>query len=239
MTRGMFYYLPGITAASRDKILAAGLGYALGEGGHPSASMNPGPDKGSGVVFSMPGRGAAGPSLQAADKAVWEKIPGLEAWVGFDPAAPPRPADLERERIFEGYSVDLGDGQTWVVPVVREIRGTTVLPRSRKWDGVAWSDGEILPRYRQLFSDACKVWDRMTGGDAGTEIVAVTVDTDLAARALALNYRLGPAEISHLGLFDTRSESEALGAVLDLPMLRAIKKKLDSGIEGGPPGGRA
>lgn len=239
MSRGLYYYLPGEAPVTPARLAEAGISYALGAGGHPQAGMSPGPDGGRGKVFCLPGAGQTGPDLQQAAKASWAKIPGATAWVGFDPSAPPGPDELARDRVFEGYWVDLADGRRWLVPVVRELRGSTVLPRGRRWDGSAWSDGEVLPRYREIFAAACKAWETMLAAADGGGAGEISVDTDLAAQALALNYRVGPAEISHLGLFDTRSEVEVVRALLDLPVLEALKKKEASDTGGGPPGGAA
>jgi hypothetical protein len=239
--RGLIYYLPGRRQANREDLVAAGLGYALEREGGPScAACEKGPDGAAGCVFSLPGLDGQAPGVQAIAAGVhWQRIPGSAAWVGFNSEAPPGPADLVRRKSLDGHRVELADGQQWLVPVARAVDGSSRLPQRLSWDGRTWAPGDVLPRYAELFAAACRAWDSIFGAAMdGEAITLLTEEADVAALALACNYRIGPAEISLLGLFDTDSQAEVIKALLDWPLVVEVcKKKLPAEERSSPPGG--
>lgn len=231
---GLLYYVPDRRAIGIDVVKELGLGYAMDRGGPQHAGMQPGPDTGSGVVFSFADPDGKSPSLHAAGGATWEQVPGSPVWIGFDPEDPPRPDDLARAEQRDGHAVRLGDGNDWLVPVARAVDGTSPLPRRLRWDGETWAPGDVLQQYTDLFGEACRIWDTVIAGDADSR--TLSVECGIAVMALAINYRLGPAEVSLLGLFDTVNEAEIVLALIDWPAVLAFKKKLDSGEITLPPG---
>jgi len=242
---GFLYYLPNVRTLNEAGVREAGLAYALGRGGPTYQAMSPGPNGSAGVLFTLPGASGQCASSEAAGRATWAQVPNAAVWVGFDPDDPPTPEDLARERQIDGHGVTLEDGQQWLVPVARALAGHCPLPRRVSWDGAQWSPGEVLERYRDLEGHAQRLWGLVMGAAEATPEteapppITFADECDIAAAALALNYRLGPAEISLLGLFSTESEARVALAIIDWPALEALKKKAASDTPDSPPGGAA
>lgn len=214
----MLYYVAGRSTMNRAQAVELGLGYAAGPGSCSSVATSSGPDGQAGVVFSF-----GGTRVHRADAATWEEHYALEGvWVGFDPASPPAPEDLEREAVIKGHAVTLGDGRQWIVPVARKISGDSGLPCRLRMTRDGWVVGDVSDaQHRALFDRACEIWDMLRDGS-----VTLEDECDLAAIALGMNYRVCAAEISTLGLFTTQAEAEVVEAILDLPSVPALKKKL-------------
>lgn len=221
---GIYYYLSGQNAVSREMTDALGLAYACDTGGPNHAAMGPGPDGKPGVVFVFAGPdGSMAPTALAGRPSVhWMEYPGNDGlWLGYDQADVPGPEDLVRSEQQWGHAVQLADGRLWTVPVARLVDGQPALPRRLSWDGTAWTEGEILERYASLFAAACRLWDAL----AVNGRVELDESCDVATSALAVNYRIGPAEISLLGLFDTESHAAVVKAMIDWPTVEALVKK--------------
>jgi len=241
------YYLPA-SRGSREAVLAAGLGYALGPGGPTWAPMAPGPDGQAGVVCGL---SDAAP-VHAAGDVRWTRMGGLDAWLGLlesqPPGAPgapgaPGPADLVRAETLPGHWVRLGDGGDWLIPAARLVRGGTLLPQALVRAQGAWTRGDVLPAWRDLWDGACRVWDALYGGLAAADEaeegedpaapgapaapvrLTLSDECDLAVRAIAANYRVGPDEVSALSLLTTTTQMEVLKALVDWPALLDLAKK--------------
>ena len=228
----LFYYLPGLKTVSLHDVSAAGLDHAREVGAPSYAEMSPGPDGGAGVVFRFDDGGCGD-----VEKLCWTRN-GKTAWVGFTPANRPGPERLARRKTIAGREVELADGNRWPVPVARRIDGEPGLPRRLEYDGEAWRPGAVLPLYASLFDEAARIFDSLINADAEDDApLTLSDECDLAARALQINYRVGPAEISALGLFDTRTHADVLLAMVDWPTVLAFKKKVDSGEVSLPAGG--
>ncbi len=232
----MLYYLPGVKVVGRKMALELGLAYGLDGPGVTSTEVL-GPDQEQGCVFVLNG-GAAQRCLYKKKEQTWERYPGHEKlWLGYVTEEPPGPRDLARAKQLAGHDVELGDEREWHVPVARGLGGDSPLPARLKWDGKDWAEGDIQPRYAELFGGACRAWDTLLA-KAGEEqpLKTMTEECDLAVRALAVNYRMGPAEISLLGLFDETTEASVIGALVDLPAYWEFKKKQEADGASGEPG---
>jgi len=214
------YYTPGRSTMTPAVAREIGLGYAV-EAGTPCAAMQPGPDGGRGVVFGT----SPDARIQTAETLEWEQIPGAEVWLGIDPEDPPGPEDLARAQQLEvGYWITLGDGNRWFVPTARSIDGSTPLPRAVAWNGPeeGWALGDVVGPHRILHEAACRAWDSLKGvAEEGGGVVTLADELEIAAPALAANYRVGPAEISRLGLFTTHVPVAITCALIDWPAASA------------------
>lgn len=231
----IMYFLPGRRElVGLKQVGELGLDYAFDGPSITSREVINGPEGAAGIIFAC----GDGDVRYKLEKQTWEPYPGKlddagkpALWYGYWTDDPPGPDYFARKGQFDGHLVKLGDGQQWLVPVARRIDGTTVLPRSMSWrgDDERWGPGEVIPVYRELFSQACRLFDTLLAaaskaeeGDMSVEMT-FNEEADICAIALAANYRLGPAEISLLNLFDTQTEPEVAFALVDWP---ALKKKL-------------
>ena len=227
----MLYFVPtkGNTI-TRERCVELGLGYAMGAGGVSFAAMQRGPEGQAGVVFSF-----TGANLSLAGSAKFERHALLDAevWCAASGRAA-KPEDCERDDAVAGHPVRLGDGQLWTIPVARNYTGATGLPMRMRFTASGWVPGEVYDeQHRELFAHACRAWDSI-----GPDSDSLTLDDEcgIAAMAISTNYRLGPVEISALGLITTEVEGEIVGALCDLPLLRELKKKAEAAAPTSEPG---
>ena len=247
---GLLYYLPdreGLTLADTAEV---GLAHAFEADCTARRVMANGPDGGAGVVVVDQGRQRQ--PGHYSDRQKWLKIPGnpADAWVGRYTDQPVLPEDVARHEQLSGHQMRLADGQDWLVPVARgcgETRdGQPVLyqavPARMALDEEGnWIDGELIDRYKPLWSIATEWWDRfMAIGKAAAEEGSEpeeTFDFDRRANAavdvLAVNYRLARAEVALLGLFDGDTPRSVLDATVDMPTIQEwIKKNRGSAADG-------
>lgn len=235
---GFLYFLPGLQAVNRARVEAAGLGYLFEkQGGANTRGAQDGPGGVAGAYFSVPGKGGRGESdLQRVEAATWTPIPGSPASLGVLADALPGPDDLARAELVDGHAVELADGKPWTIPVVRKLLGGSALPRALAWDGKDWSRGEVLPVYRKLYAAGQRLFDAFRGSE-GDGPTTLTEEVETAVTAIAVNYRVGPAEVSALGLLNTRSAGEVLRAMIDIPALEQLRGKAEAAGPSSRPGG--
>jgi len=231
------YFVPDVPGADEALLRELGLDVLL-EGGYAQCNVAEGPAPKTGVVLAAAPANPEGALATAGyypDRQEWLQAPGKDYWIGFEKDNRPGPADLERKKLISGHPVKLSDGHTWAVPVARSVNGSSPLPRRLAWDGAGWIPGGLLEEFKELFAQACAMWDTLIGAEA-TDIT-LTDECNTAAMALGLNYRLSPIEISALGLFDTKTEVDVLMAVIDWPMVESeLKKKRVAGADVSGPG---
>lgn len=237
---GFLYFVPARSGIAKEDLAGIGLGY-LEPCQVVFRTASGGPGGKAGVVFTAPAVGVEAETGLVGyhpTQQDWEPMDGRDVWLGRRRGQTFGPADFLRATGHDGHWVKLGDGHEWLVPVLRMLDGVTPLPRRLKLTGAGWVPSDVLPDYQDVFSEACRLWDLMAGiTEDGT--VTYNDECGLAVAALGLNYRVGPGEISALGLLDTRTSGQVLKAVVDWPALEAIKKKLDSGEPSLPDGAPA
>lgn len=240
---GLLYYLPTLEHAELGEMAELGLAYAFENNCTPRPVRGAGPDGEQGVVIYDSTR-VPKPGYYP-EQQTWLKIPGnpAGAWVGCykNKNEPVTPEDLARQEQLSGHLVELADDQEWLVPVARacgETRdGQPVLYQAVPTrlaldpeDG-KWTDGEVIERYRPLWSIATEWWDRyraLAEAEEGSE-PEETFDfdrrADAATSVLAVNYRLARAEVALLGLFDGKTPRAVLDAMVDRPTIEEWLKK--------------
>lgn len=222
----MLYYVPTPKPLlSAEDLKSAGIAY-VGEPGIPAATQCLGPDGGQGLVF------AACPNDPGTFKAAeqrWTKGPDGKFWCGVWIEKPnPGPDKLARKKFVGGHAVRLRDGNDWTIPIARSVVGGSTLPRGLVLgdDAKTWRMKE-LPEYLKLCKDAEAVWREYVAAvipsENGEPSNKVEVEDQelirIAVDGLAANYRIGPLEVSCLGLLGTDEMWEILRAIIDIPAL--------------------
>lgn len=173
----------------------------------------------------------------AEDRWSWRPVerPGEETpayWLGWVTDQPPKPVDLWRGLDVGGYPVRMGDGHYWTVPAIHAPR--TSLPQTFTFSRGEWR-AEPLPEYAAVMAETAKWVDRIFG----TERFSERDWCDYACQVLGVLYRVGPHEVTALGLL--RSTAELMVAVvraaLDWPAIEAeieTQKKTATPAAGSP-----
>lgn len=235
---GFLYYLPGVEMLTLEQARQRGFSYAMEGRDIHARQVARGPEgQGQGVVFADPDRVPQGRIGFYPERQTWRRIPQSDGWIGLDKEQPPEPKDLARAKQLSGHWVELADGRQWLAPVARgqadvegDLQWYCALPREiTVSDEGAWTRGEVLPRYAELWQRALAFWDvfRAELMEDDTQPAAGDDDqlNDLSLFALSLNYTIGKAELRLLGLFDLAARSRVLAALVDWPTMEAWLKK--------------
>lgn len=149
----------------------------------------------------------------------WEKIgDGSTLWVGTEPNEPATPEQLQKRRVHPGYSLELGDGNTYTIPVVRRPDGSTNLPTDMVFDAAGKLQEPIKPAYTRYWESSAEVCQWFFGGEPAAPDKAKALQ--LAIEVLGLNYRYGLAEHQALRLIDATNFLAILALSVDLPRVQ-------------------
>lgn len=213
-------YFPAKQGANRQHLIDAGLGDLLADGDPMFGDQaGGGPDNGGGLLawWDCPTDPSRNPRpLFDLPNQTWLKgvtADGTETdayWLGWWNNAPVRPIDIARRKQYDGRELELGDGQTWLLPVARQLPHLLGLGGKRR----------IKPQYREFFeatmADVDR-WLRVTTVPDGESSVSWSLnDADalvFAARALAMNYRVTAPICDLLGLVSTECVAAIVQAV--------------------------
>lgn len=180
------------------------------------------------------------------DDGSWRWLAGENGvWLGIDTLAPVKPEDVERRNQYKGHWVELADGNEWLIPVIRRpVWGQKTIKtddgEDRQVDG--FLDG--IPRLSQIMTmDPAtrrvtrsirpvdqRIWDwsasfyPLVYSDGFNQTAPLPQDEEtfaFAASLLAMNYRVGLAEINAWQLFEDRVLIPVIQAAMDLPWIKA------------------
>ena len=221
---GFLYYVPGRKRPSDDDLVALGLDAVLSRPIIAEVPQN-GLDGGTGHTL-------ADRSLDVAivrilrDHQTWRAGPnGADGkpkfWIGYYNDQPPTPDDLKRPESGQlpGPLLDL-EQHRWMVPRLREWRdssdGPTFssgVPRLLDYDENGKpARGNIVPRYRELWDESCRVSGLLCDQLLGTGSASLGGDAllNFACRCLSTNYRVTLIELS---VMNCASEADAAQVV--------------------------
>lgn len=160
------------------------------------------------------------------DQQTWHSVDDGSLWIGIQNDQPPTPTDLMRAKVFRGYEMELGDGGTWTIPIIRRPTDlSTTLPQSQYIERGKLVQS-LKAAYRSYWDHSEEVAD---GFLVGKEFSIVRAH-ELAVEALGLNYRFGHNEQKILGIVDSENYIALLGYTIDLPHVKAVleaQKKTD------------
>lgn len=151
------------------------------------------------------------------------KVAAQGKWrIGWYTDRPPTPCDLQRESVTPGYELKLRDGNLWTVPVVRQLEGSTGLPRVFCLTDDGEMGGMVAPEYQRLYDLGWEIWNTL-----GPDKEPLTYDRLFEAVGLAfsVNYRLGREELLALKLTTDHELSEAVKMIVDLPRWDELTKE--------------
>lgn len=157
----------------------------------------------------------------------WQKIPGLECWVGYYSDDPPKAKDLKKPKQMGGHDVEL-QGDKWHIPYT--MKGQD-LPRKMVLDeNGEWIFGGVIDEYESMFEAAVKYWDFLGAGEEA--VTTYSELSDMATTMLMCNYFVSPIEVSILELLNTETVNEVLMAIVDLPQLNRIHEAREAKKKG-------
>lgn len=141
-------------------------------------------------------------------------------WIGYEGDEPPRPEHFARAKQVPGYLVPDAHGRSWSIPLIRGLdRPYGALPCDYQF-GPDFLPAEVLrSSYRDLWEESAKMWDAYEEESGGVPDAAAA---QFAARCLAINYRLGPAELNLLAecgqtVLDRGNVFQFVGGAIDAP----------------------
>jgi hypothetical protein len=178
-----------------------------------------GPDGGKGCVIAVRPQVDDGqrPSYQPQSQ-TWQRFGNEKLgyqWIGYDTATPPGPNSLRRKNQIPGADVELGDRRIWSAPQILSLNDDNSqwehrLPVLYQADEkLRWS-ASVQPRYLEVFEAAKKV----IGATYHGAPVTVGESLEWSLLFLAVNYRVGAAESSLLGIMSTHYLASILHAAI-------------------------
>lgn len=163
-------------------------------------------------------------------------------WLGWNPDAPPVPAELRRSTFLGGLEVTLEDGNDWIIPTAK------VLPRRMGLDPTGEITMQIAPPFRAFCEAAEDLLAHLAAADPNRGSLEIPGCWRVANAALGINYRLNAELVSMLGLFSDRSMVQVCLAVIELPLdihyvdiekKTALQATFTPAISAGSPGAMA
>ncbi len=155
---------------------------------------------------------------------------GSLLWIGVDTAEPPKPEEMARKKRHNGYWVELGDGNKWLVPVIRRPDDSTELPADMVWDSAGRLIKPIKAAYQAYWNETAEVAAYFFEDAELSEGRAL----ELAIRALSLNYRYDRTAHNILRAVDTATWPLVIGCTVDLPKSDALadaQKKMNAPLQ--------
>lgn len=227
---GFIYFIPNAGSATSKDLAALGLAHVFGKGeSYEAGVIERGPGGDGGLLVRMSGEDLPALSYQS-DKQEWIRAGAW--WLGWQKRTLPGPEDLGRDPMLWGHDCILGDERTWVVPALRLIdEGGPVFAKHRYKlaEGGRWKR-QPMAEYAALAQHVETLWRYLLqitdDGDEATPEMSEAELIDIACAALAMNYRVGPVEISALGLLTSESLRSVLHAVVNLPAILEASKAL-------------
>ncbi len=141
---------------------------------------------------------------------------GDQFWIGLDRESPPTPEDLRRRHVVAHYSMTLGDGHEWLIPVLRRPDGSSELPAAFAFDAAGQLSQRVRPAYRELWEEAGELAEWFVSGHlhelAKTDMPRLV---DWCVRILAVNYRFDRVLQSLLGVVGTDDWLTLLAYAID------------------------
>lgn len=252
---GLFYFLPEIEPAAlqgggsinHDLLEPFGLAGSLADVKQDGRDVivagikKGGPGNRPGTIFAPVSPDLADNSVQAIykpERQTWIDMLGGEFAIGWWNDKLPVPDELARRKRYDGYSIIDCHDQKWHVPIARSGDGRLcTLPTFHHFDPATLQPRRIIqPQYSHLWEIAGLAFDFYSGKwPEDEEPPSVTQQLMWAVEALAVNYRIGPAELAALGACgrnpcDADTVGKILFALSDYAVFDNAIKNLPAGV---------
>jgi hypothetical protein len=237
----MLYFLPGAKALHPGLLAQHGLDSLLAS--PQSRETSQGPDGAGLLVCDQQYKSSY--LRHDSHQQSWSRRYGYDSQVGTWHDQPPDPSALAKPDQIDGGHVRLLDGNQWLIPTLRRwqcdetnIEYRCMLPRVMRQspDTGDYILDQVIPHYRELWDTACTIADELFAQLQESTTAHVPYDEFIAFahRLLAVNYRVDPSVISHLGLLSQDIAETIIGIALDWDTLRDhLKKELGRRASGG------
>lgn len=129
-----------------------------------------------------------------ADSQIWIKGDSGKYWLGTQAGEPVTPAEVQRRKVFLGYSVEVDEGVPWLIPIAHAEDDTRVtLPQDIVFAG-GIATKKLRSQYRHLWELAGNVVDWCSGENSPAADEMWRIDTAMVA--LNMNYRIWHDEVN-------------------------------------------
>jgi hypothetical protein len=209
---GFTYYINDVGTIDGPTLRAMGLGHVFPETQEMHFTRHESKKLGKGMLVAT-----CAELLRFDDHMEWHGgEDGSGIWVGFRMHHMPGPLDLQRRELIGGYETELGDCRKWLIPLIREFAGGTDLPQRYALGPNGEWVTKMLPQYARLWKRACEIHDDIEEAYRQRRDYVATDGFPFLIDVLQLNYRIGPHEVSALGLLQTNNGFHVLGSAIDL-----------------------
>lgn len=155
-----------------------------------------------------------------ANEQRWQPVgDGSLCWIGIDTDDPPGPESLRRRKEHAGYRLELGDGNSYMIPIIRRPNGSTGLPTDLYLDAAGKLCEPIKPAYERYWEASAEVCSWFFS-DNPPDTIDTAKALRLAVDAVSLNYRFTMQEQNALRLIDKENFMTVLLLSIDWPAVR-------------------
>lgn len=237
------FFIPDAAVMSHDLAIAHGLDRIFGIYYQSQQTFN-GPNGVAGIVVGS--HDTPVDRLRCIEsQQTWSKRYGYTSLVGTWNDALPTVDELQRGTLINGTDVELVDGSTWHVPLLRAWRADDQLlefdiklPRvlEQSAETGAWLLTKVVPQYAQLWAASVNIADKLFDQLRGQESASLEAKDlfDFAVAVLAVNYRIDASILSHLRILQPDIAVGIVRHALDWPTLEAnLKNALSRRASGG------
>lgn len=153
-------------------------------------------------------------------------LPAGRYWLARDPLRPILPEMLARPHQYASCGERLLDGNTWQMPIARD------LPRNLGLDASGNLSRTVKPAMRNYFDRAEKFFGEYLQADTSQETFTIEHAWSFCAEGLGMNYYVNPDVLDWLGLLDETVLYWLVGASFELRKLLDLSKQLQKKTAG-------
>jgi len=227
------YFIPGLDhTPSNDNLKDVGLDHLIDNWQDYVGSS--GPTNNGGAIIGGFSKAQNGVMIgYYKDRQTWEEYNSGKFWIGYQKEFKPKPEDLKKENQLEGYEVELGDKNKWLIPVARRFDSGCMLPKSIFLDGAGVISGKILDEYVYFSKQAEEIFNDLCASLRKDKEYDYKVNTfeymfQIATESLRINYNISKWEMSLLKLLTTENANKINLAIIDFESMKMMAEAEES-----------